>query len=299
MSWKFSCERTGETPLPPEYSFSQAFNDLDPKTNSFYILQKGDDYLQCGGSKEKCTVELREYLSNGSFEHYVFYDPAGSDEPAHIPMSKGGVHRQKKHCLNHLTAIKLFECYFNGEQWPSGLSREDITDQFKGVRRPEDAPQQRVPLAVSLPPRPPSFQVYCDSVNPMPDDLLLKLNLPQSREMRRSPRKTEYIGGVEWAWSPWHSRSDSYYLNPRRSLWLLWNRWWDDNDWNSAHKWSLCGYGPKKGVDAKTAAIYLLLDVWKVEARRGLGHYHYMSKPGLLSYEELSEIARIVWPDDS
>ncbi len=187
MSWKFICELKGEIPLPPEQSFPQALNDLDPKTNSFYILQNGDDYIQCGGSKEKCTVEVREYLSDGSFKHYVFYDPAGSEEPAYIPMSKGGVHRQKKHCLNLLTVIKLFECYFSGEQWPSELSREDITGQFKGA-------QQRVPLAVSLPPRPASFQVYCDSLNPMPADLLLKLNLPQSREMRRSPRKAEYIG---------------------------------------------------------------------------------------------------------
>jgi hypothetical protein len=138
MSWKFRCERTGEIPLSPGYSFAQAFNDLDPKTNSFYILENGDNYIQCGGSKEKCTVEFREYLSDGSFKHYVFYDPAGSNEPAHIPMSKGGVRRQKKHCLNFLTAIKLFACYFNGEQWPSELSREDITDQFKGARKLED-----------------------------------------------------------------------------------------------------------------------------------------------------------------
>ena len=122
--------------------------------------------------------------------------------------------------------------------------------------RPEDVPQQRVHLVASLPPCPPSFQGYYDYVNPMPDDLLLKLNLPQSRQMKRSPRNTEYLGSVEWAWCPWHSRFDKYYLNPRRSLWLLWIRWWDDFD--SAYRWRFYGYGPKKGVDAKTAAIYLL-----------------------------------------
>jgi hypothetical protein len=45
-------------------------------------------------------------------------------------MSDGGVHRQKKHCLHFRTAIRLFECYFNGEEWPDDVAYEDITGQF-------------------------------------------------------------------------------------------------------------------------------------------------------------------------
>jgi len=128
--WKFSCECKADIPLPPKYTFAQALNYLNPKTNSFYILENGDNYIQCGGSKQMCTVELREYQSDGSFRHYVFCDPNGSDEAVHIPMSAEGVYRQKKHCLHFRTAIKLFDCYFIGEPWPSDLYLEDITDKF-------------------------------------------------------------------------------------------------------------------------------------------------------------------------
>jgi hypothetical protein len=131
MTWKFRCESKNDIALPPEYTFPQAFNYLNPKTNSFYILENGDNYIQCGGSKEMCTVEFREYLADGSFRHYVFYNPPGTNEPVHIEMSDGGVHRRNKHCLNFRKAIKLFACYLNGDPWPSDLSLEDITEQFK------------------------------------------------------------------------------------------------------------------------------------------------------------------------
>lgn len=131
MSWKFRCEWKDNIPLSPEYTFPQAFNYLNPEKNSFYILENGDNYIQCGGSKQKCTVELREYSGNGSFKHYVFYDPSKTNVPAHIPMSDGGVHRQEKHCLHFRRAIELFTCFFNQDDWPSDLALEDITDQFR------------------------------------------------------------------------------------------------------------------------------------------------------------------------
>ena len=131
MTWKFRCEWKGEIPLPPAYTFPQAFNYLNPETNSFYILEKGNNYIQCGGAKEKCAVELREYGEDGTFRHFVFFDPAGSTEPEMIPMSNGGVTRQKRHCLHISKAIQLFTAYFNGEPWPAELEMEDITDQFK------------------------------------------------------------------------------------------------------------------------------------------------------------------------
>jgi len=53
-------------------------------------------------------------------------------------------------------------------------------------------------------------------------------------------------------------------------------------------------------VDAKTAAVYLLLDAWTAEADRGaIGHYHFIDCDGLLSVSEISEIARRVWPEES
>lgn len=131
MSWKFSCESKENIPLPPEYTFPQALNYLNPEVNSFYILESEYGYIQCAGAKKLCTVEMREFENGGTFKHYVFFDPYGSEEVIHIPMTNGGVSRQKKHCFGFLTASKLFSCFFEGKEWPKDIGREDITSQFK------------------------------------------------------------------------------------------------------------------------------------------------------------------------
>jgi hypothetical protein len=155
---------------------------------------------------------------------------------------------------------------------------------------PDDVTQQRIRLVVQLPPRPASFYGACDSLRPM----------TEKDRPRGSPRNVWYLGSVEWAESPAHSRFDSYYLNPRGRHWLLWIRWRDDNDWSSRWKWTLYAYGPRKGIDAKTAAIYLLLDAWKAEKENSfLEHFFLVDEAGFLSIEEILEISRNVWPDDS
>jgi hypothetical protein len=57
---------------------------------------------------------------------------------------------------------------------------------------------------------------------------------------------------------------------------------------------------PKKGADAKKAAVYLLLDAWESETRHWeLDHYHWIDGAGLLSIGDITEIARVVWPEES
>ncbi len=131
MSWKFSCEAKNEIPLPPEYTFPRAFNYLNHESNSFYILENERGYIQCGGDRRQCTVELRQENENGDFKHFVFFDPDGSNEEVYIKMSDGGVNRQKKHCFGFLKASKLFQCYFEATDWPADVQLEDITEQFK------------------------------------------------------------------------------------------------------------------------------------------------------------------------
>lgn len=130
MTWIFRCESNKIILLPPEGTFAQAFNYLDEISNSYYILENGDNYIQCGGSKKMCTVELREYLNDGSFKHYVFFDPKGSNDNVHILMSDGGVYRKRKHCFPLRTAIKLFDCFFNSEPWPADVGLEDMASKF-------------------------------------------------------------------------------------------------------------------------------------------------------------------------
>ena len=58
-------------------------------------------------------------------------------------------------------------------------------------------------------------------------------------------------------------------------------------------------YGTKKGVDKKTAAIYLLIDSWIFERdNMELDHFHWLDNIGLLSVAEFMAIGRVVWPDN-
>ncbi|WP_458525599.1 hypothetical protein [Onishia taeanensis] len=152
---------------------------------------------------------------------------------------------------------------------------------------PDEIPTQRVSLVVDFPPRPPGFAGQCDFLNAMPDDLRPK----------GSPRNTRYLGAVEWAWSPYHTRLDAYYLNPRRRHWLLWIYSPESDDWEPRWHWCLYGYSPKRGVDEKTAAVYLLLDAWREEAvANQLNHYTLLDEAGFLSRDEIAQIASVVWP---
>jgi hypothetical protein len=155
--------------------------------------------------------------------------------------------------------------------------------------RPEDVPQQRIRLVVQLPPRPHSFKGTCNFFKP----------IAERDRPKGSPRKLEYLGSVEWTWSPMHSRVDSYYLNPRGRYWLLWIRSREDEDWSRKWIWMLYAYGPRKGVDAKTAATYLLLDAWNAEKKiNELDHWFLIDEEAFLSVAEIAEISRKVWPEN-
>ena len=123
MSWKFSCECKAEIPLPPAYSFPQAFNYLNAESNSFYILQhENGNYIQCGGSKKSCCVEIRIYNQDGSYKHNVIGHITGSDMPAVVQMSAGVVHVLEREVLSHWDAIELFKRFFASEQLPAEYS---------------------------------------------------------------------------------------------------------------------------------------------------------------------------------
>lgn len=155
---------------------------------------------------------------------------------------------------------------------------------------PEEVPPQTGQNDIKLVPRPTLFQGICNYIQPMNGK-----DHPSG-----SPRNVEYLGSVEWAWGPAHDRLDSYYLNPRGKYWLLWIRWLDDNEWEPKWKWSLYAYGPKRSVDAKAAATYLLMDAWLAEKEASsLDHFFLIDEAGSLSAAELTEIAEVVWPEES
>jgi hypothetical protein len=75
--------------------------------------------------------------------------------------------------------------------------------------------------------------------------------MPINIRPKGSPRNTQYLGSVEWADSPNHTRFDSYYLNPRGAYWLLWIGYQDENTWNWKWTWNLYAYCKKRGYVEK------------------------------------------------
>tara|TARA_B110000003_G_scaffold242609_1_gene250510 strand:+ start:58 stop:516 length:459 start_codon:yes stop_codon:yes gene_type:complete len=150
---------------------------------------------------------------------------------------------------------------------------------------PSLRPQQQLYEVVKLPELPKNLDPKIEIDQP-----LLK-NPPKA-----SPRKITFVGSVEWAWSPAHGRIDNYYINPRRTGWLLWNNWVEDGGAPWTWHWDLMAYGNRCQSDEKTITIHLLQAVWKFDEKyHDVEHFHWVNNTGLLDIEELEAIAREVW----
>jgi hypothetical protein len=127
--WKLSCEAKGEVPLPLDLAFGEVLNKLDPKKNSFYILEHDNgNYVQCGGSKMACTVEFRIYDGPKKYKHFVVGHADGSKGTASVKMSGGGVSVQKGEVLTVVDAAELFDLFFAGKKLPKkyALREKDV-----------------------------------------------------------------------------------------------------------------------------------------------------------------------------
>ncbi len=108
--------------LPPEYTFPQAFNYLNSDSNSYYILESSEgNYIQCGGSKERCTVEIRIYHKK-EYDHFRLGKTEGSDAATTIKMSAGEVAVLEREVFTHWEAIELFKAFYANEDFPDHVS---------------------------------------------------------------------------------------------------------------------------------------------------------------------------------
>jgi hypothetical protein len=152
-----------------------------------------------------------------------------------------------------------------------------------------DWPPQQIYETVKLPPRPKNFYGRTHWFEPMPEKIAPKTK----------PNKAYYLGTCGWSWSPMHSRIDAYYLNYRNSHWQLWVRdceaiWWNTPD----EEWFLGAYCLKRRATVREASLYLIMDLWKLEAREvDLDHFHRIHDEGLLSVAEFRTLGRLVWPE--
>ena len=150
---------------------------------------------------------------------------------------------------------------------------------------PELLPQQKLAEVVALPELPKGLDPKIQWVEPL-------LRQPP----KSSPRKLTYLFSVEWAWSPMHNRIDNYYLNPRRTGWLLWNNRLDDYSVPWTWHWDFFAYGKRCRADERTIAIHLIMEFWRCEAEhQDVDHFHWINHTGLLDVGEIKAIAREIW----
>jgi hypothetical protein len=127
--WKLSCEARGEIPLPLDFNFGPVMNKLDSKKNSFFVLEnENHNYLQCGGSADFCTVELRVFDGPKKYRHSVVGHVGGSTDAAYAKMSGGVVKLQEGEIFSSAEAAELFDLFFAGKGFPKRyrLRQKDI-----------------------------------------------------------------------------------------------------------------------------------------------------------------------------
>ena len=148
---------------------------------------------------------------------------------------------------------------------------------------PTQLPQQRLYEVVGLPERPEPFEF----------DVGFGCS-PRGGAPKSGLKNSIYLCQVEWAWSPMHNRLDAYYLHRGRSQWSLWSKYWDDN-WGQWER--ICiGTTDLKGVSMEQAAVHLLLEFWKDDAKENdVDEFHWINEEAHLSVAELGAIAREVW----
>jgi hypothetical protein len=147
-------------------------------------------------------------------------------------------------------------------------------------------PQQRITAVTTIPRYPKSFAIRLDSSEP--------LKGPDRPEAM--PPSAVYLCQLEWASAPWSCPLIAYYLSTNRCRrhWLLWRSDWDDN-WG---RWetSLCAYGRRRGVPAKTAAMHLLRAVLENDkTERNQEEFDWIAEDGYLDVPEILAVAREVW----
>ena len=148
----------------------------------------------------------------------------------------------------------------------------------------EEIPQQKIYPVIDFPKKPKNLRAFTQTARP----LIYK-------KPSRVPKKAIFLFGVQWYWSPAHSKNDNYFISWTRKHWFLWNSFASTYS-PSLIYWDFVGYSNHAGNNIKTIAFYLLLRFWLQEASINLlDHFHLITKTGLMDVADIIAIARRVW----
>ena len=155
----------------------------------------------------------------------------------------------------------------------------------------------RIPLSPSLLPQQRIVSLSDLAERPQPFDSVVGWDeRPPGVKYPKGPSKPDYLGQVEWSWSPMHESVISFYIHKGRQHWVLWQYRYDDN-WEQ-WEWTPVGYVPRSQASKKQAAVHLLVDFWRFyRAKTNIEHYHWINESGEISTSEWRTIGLLVWPE--
>ncbi len=117
----------------------------------------------------------------------------------------------------------------------------------------------------------------------------------------KPPRSARFVASLDmFSQSASNERSDRYLLskNRKRSHWILWMGYFNDDEGRMQYQpYALL---PCKGMDANAASREMLEVAWLEEKRLGWldTPFEAVIADGLLTVDELREIAARVWPKE-
>lgn len=115
-------------------------------------------------------------------------------------------------------------------------------------------------------------------------------------EHDRDRGELDFMCTVEWSWSSYHERIDSYYFGLTDTEYELWSHYNDESTGNK--NWCCCVVANKTAVGIVEAPAWLLEHLWRHEgAESSIGLFDIVSEEGLLDQDEVIQIGKAVWPE--
>ncbi len=106
----------------------------------------------------------------------------------------------------------------------------------------------------------------------------------------------DFMCTVEWSWSSYHERIESYYFGITEDEYELWSHYNDESTGN--RNWCCCAVAEKSAVHITRAPAWLLEALWRHEsAESSIGWFDMVSEEGLLEQDEVIQIGKAVWPE--
>ena len=115
-------------------------------------------------------------------------------------------------------------------------------------------------------------------------------------EHDRDRGELDFMCTVEWSWSSYHERIDSYYFGVTKDEYELWSYYNDESTGNQ--NWCCCAVAKKTAIPITKAPAWLLEALWRHEsAESSIGLFDMVSEEGLLEQDEVIQIGKTVWPE--